>query len=106
VALPWCAGATLCDYALPGEALEAVAERAAELIGDSAPLGTPSALESEAASPAVTSAAPRAAKPPPADAVGPTAASYSRLATSAAVAVLAAAVGYLVVNDDKYFDLF
>ena len=106
VALPWRAGAALCDYALPGEALDAVAERAAELLGDSAQLGTPSALESEAAVPSVSDATPSAAKPP-ADAAAPAAAaSYSRVATSAAVAVLAAAVGYLVVNDDKYFDLF
>ena len=110
VALPWRAGAALCDYALRGEALDAVAERAAELLGDSSPLGTPSALESEAAAPSVADTAPRVAKAaakPPGDAAAPAAAaSYSRVATSAAVAVLAAAVGYLVVNDDKYFDLF
>jgi hypothetical protein len=97
VALPWRAGTALCDYALPGEPLEAAAERAAELLGASAPLGAPFALETEAGPAAVAKAAPRAAKPRP-DADAPAASSPACIAAASAVALLATAVGYMAVR--------
>jgi hypothetical protein len=126
VALPWIAGACLCDYLLPGEAPSAASERAAELLG--APTGTGGEgeallLEGEAAAPqqappkraaaahkgpaAAAGAAPGAADATAGGASGAAAAAgLGRWAAASSVALLAAAVGYMVVHDDDYFDLF
>jgi hypothetical protein len=123
VALPWIAGACLCDYLLPGEAPGAASERAAELLGT--PTGTGGEAQLLEGEPAAAPAAPKRAAaahkgtaPAAVAAPGATdaaagiaggsaaAGGLGRWAAASSVALLAAAVGYLVVHDDDYFDLF
>jgi hypothetical protein len=122
VALPWIAGACLCDYLLPGEAPGAASERAAELLGTPTDTGGEAQLlEGEpvaaSAAPKRSAAAHKGTAPATVAAPGATGAAagiagsaaaggLGRWAAASSVALLAAAVGYLVVHDDDYFDLF